>query len=131
MNADGRRDLVVLHTPSTNRLIGIYAQAPDHTLDPERWFPLPETRGPLPPILTIGDVNGDGRPDIAVADNEQGLIVLLAKPAGPSTTTSTSMLPPASPFGLPTQSPPAIFGQHPDLPARRRRRVGRGRRLQR
>ena len=110
MNADGRRDLVLLHTPSSHRRIGVHAQAPDHTLDPERLYELPDARGPLPPALTIGDVNGDGRPDIAVADNEQGLLVLLGRQAGPSTTTSTSMLPSPTPYGLPTASKPDIFG---------------------
>jgi hypothetical protein len=108
-NGDGRPDVVVLHGDSLWRL-AVHTQASDHTLDPGRLFDVPDAFDVISPALAVGDVNGDGRPDIAVADNEQGLVVLLGRPAAPPTTTSTSVLPPASPYGRPTSSTPDIFG---------------------
>ncbi|HET7720990.1 MAG TPA: FG-GAP-like repeat-containing protein, partial [Acidimicrobiales bacterium] len=108
-NGDGRRDVVVLHGDSLWGL-AVHTQASDHTLDPGRLFDVPDSFDVISPALAVGDVNGDGRPDIAVADNEQGLVVLLGRPAAPPTTTSTSVLPPASPYGRPTSSMPDIFG---------------------
>lgn len=47
---------------------------------------------------------------MVAASGSQGLVVLLGRPAGPSTTTSTSLYPRPRPFGLPASSRPEIFG---------------------
>ena len=90
MNGDGRADLVVLH--ENWMLVGVHAQAPDHTLDAERLTRVPYANGGSPQKMAIGDVNGDQRADIVVADDQHGLVMLWGQPAGPSTTTSTARL---------------------------------------
>jgi hypothetical protein len=67
MNRDGRQDVVVLH----DRRLGIYLQSPGGGLSPEALYDVP-TGG----SLTVGDINADGAPDIALTSVEQGLIVL-------------------------------------------------------
>ncbi|HEX3622441.1 MAG TPA: VCBS repeat-containing protein [Acidimicrobiales bacterium] len=90
-NGDGRADLVVLH--GSARSVGVHAQAPDHTLDPERLYGTASSSSGSPKALAVGDVNGDHRPDILIADVLHGLVVLLGQTAAPSTTTSSSILP--------------------------------------
>lgn len=107
MNGDGRTDLVVLH--GGWRSVGVQAQAPDHTLDPERGFPLPLANEGNPKSLAVGDVNGDSRPDVVVADDTHGLLVLWGQAAGPSTTTSSVKLPTTVTTAPPTGSAPAVF----------------------
>jgi hypothetical protein len=67
LNRDGRQDVVVLH----DRKLGIYLQHPGGGLLPETLYDVP-TGG----SLTVGDINGDGAPDIALTSRDQGLIVL-------------------------------------------------------
>jgi hypothetical protein len=67
LNRDGRQDVVVLH----DRKLGIYLQHPGGGLLPETLYDVP-TGG----SLTVGDINWDGAPDIALTSRDQGLIVL-------------------------------------------------------
>jgi alpha-tubulin suppressor-like RCC1 family protein len=73
MNLDGRMDLVTAHTGWD--YAGVYLQLPDGTFAPEqleytgRWYY--NSSG----ALDVGDVDGDGLPDIAVGSNA-GLVVL-------------------------------------------------------
>ena len=90
MNGDGRADLVVVHDGW--RRVGVHAQAPDRTLDPERFADVPYSGLGPAHKLAIGDVNGDGRPDAVVANDRHGLVILWGQPAGPSTTTSSVRL---------------------------------------
>ena len=107
MNGDGRMDLVVLH--EAWMWVGVHAQAPDRSLDPERLYGIPYANGGGPKALDTGDVNGDGHTDIVIADDLHGLVVLRGRPAGPSTTTSTSVLPATVPTTAPAGSPPPLF----------------------
>jgi hypothetical protein len=100
MNADGRTDLVVTHQAWLT--VGIHAQGPDHTLDPERDYRIPYHAGQGPGALAVGDVNGDSRPDMVIADLVNGLVVLWGQVPGPSTTTSSTRLPTT----VPTTAPP-------------------------
>ena len=90
MNGDGRADLVVVHDGW--RRVGVHAQAPDRTLDPERLNDVPFSGLGPAHKLAIGDVNSDGRPDAVVANDRHGLVILWGQPAGPSTTTSSVKL---------------------------------------
>ncbi len=77
MNLDGRMDLVTAHTGWD--YAGVYLQQPDGTFAAEqleyigRWY-FHGSSG-----LDLGDINGDGRPDI-VAGSSSGLVILRSSP---------------------------------------------------
>jgi FG-GAP-like repeat len=73
MNRDGLGDVVTLHG-GWNRA-GVYLQEPGG-LGPESLFPIPYATSYNPKGLDVGDINGDGRPDIVLADYNSGLVVL-------------------------------------------------------
>ncbi len=74
MNGDGRRDVVMAHGGYD---VGVMLQRPDGTLGREQLKHTPlyatsfDLRG-----LAIGDLTGDGRPDIALANYNYGLVVI-------------------------------------------------------
>ena len=68
VNGDGLRDAVILHTAPQ---VGIQLQRADGTLAPEVLVYAP-TGYHDPSGLTIGDVSGDGRPDLIAADAGYG-----------------------------------------------------------
>jgi hypothetical protein len=96
-NGDSLTDLVSLNPAAYS--MGVHAQAPDHSLDPPRQYGFPHANSDSPEQLGIGDVNSDGRVDVLAAHEHYGLVVLWGQQPGPSTTTSTSRLPPARPPG--------------------------------
>lgn len=93
VNGDGLDDVVVLHGGWYK--LGVYLQNPDGTLAAEELYPVPYATHYNPHGLAIGDINGDGKPDVAIADYNNGLVLLknIAKTntppavqlAGPST----------------------------------------------
>jgi hypothetical protein len=64
IDSDGLRDVVVAHTSNE---IGIYRQLVGAGLANEDryWFGNPEPGGRGPQSVAVGDLNGDGQPDIA------------------------------------------------------------------
>ncbi len=70
---DGRADVVVAHN-SWSR-VGVYEQRADGTLGAERLLVVPYGNYD-PHGLAVGDINSDGVPDIAIADSNNGLVVL-------------------------------------------------------
>jgi len=70
LDRDGRTDLVA---PFGEMQVGVLQQQADHTLSLERVLPVPY---PGAAAVTTGDVNGDGLPDILLADIDNGLVVL-------------------------------------------------------
>jgi hypothetical protein len=76
LNADGLPDLVVLHGGFDT--LGVFLQKSNGTLSDETLYPMPRASHYNPHGLAVGDINGDGSPDIAVAsfDNTSGLVVL-------------------------------------------------------
>src|SRR5262245_18987303 len=80
MSGDGRADVVTAHAGWLRA--GVYVQSSSGTLDPEGLFALPDVdygqKG-----ISPGDLNGDGLPDIAIA-NQQGSLVVLRQTPTPS-----------------------------------------------
>ena len=107
MNGDQRTDLVVIH--STWWTASVHAQAPDHSLDPERTYRIPRTDYATPKVVALGDVSGDGRDDIVLASAASGVVVVRNQPAGPSTTTSTSILQTTTSTTVPPGVPTPLF----------------------
>lgn len=83
LNGDGRDDVIVLHGGLSK--IGFYLQNPDGTLGPEQTSPIPNTSYINPHALAVGDFNGDGKPDVAIADYNRGLVLLTNAPSSLNT----------------------------------------------
>ena len=74
INQDGRKDIVVLH--GGWQQMGVYLQHIDGTLLPEELYLLPYATIYAKDGLAIGDINGNGASDIAIADYNGKLVVL-------------------------------------------------------
>lgn len=82
VDLDGRPDVVTLHGGWSEA--GVYLQRSDGTLGTEQLFPIPYASHYNPHGLAVGDVNGDGAPDIVLADYNNGLVVLRNTTVAPS-----------------------------------------------
>ena len=109
MNLDTLPDVVTVHSGWLRA--GLFLQRSDGILSSELLYTLPNY---YPEDLDIGDVNGDGLPDMLIADNT-GLIVLYRNANPPSTPTpgpgpSPTPRPSATPGPSPTPVPPSSTG---------------------
>jgi hypothetical protein len=80
VNLDGRADVLALHGGWAS--LSVSLQRENGTLAPYETYGLPSP-GALhfgPEALAIGDLNNDGQPDVAIADEDNGLVVLYHKP---------------------------------------------------
>jgi hypothetical protein len=74
VDLDGRADVVTLH--GGWNAAGVYRQTPSGTLGAEELSAIPYASHYDPHGLALGDVNGDGSPDVALADYNHGLVIL-------------------------------------------------------
>jgi hypothetical protein len=74
VNGDGRTDAVTLHG-GWNK-VGFYLQTAAAGLGAEAHVPVPYASHYGDDGLALGDLNGDGRTDFAVADYNHGLVVV-------------------------------------------------------
>ncbi|MGZ4493523.1 MAG: FG-GAP-like repeat-containing protein [Nocardioides sp.] len=96
VTGDGRPDLLTLHG-GWNRL-GLYDSTPG-TIPSETLYPVPYASHYAAEGLAVGDVTGDGRADVVVADYNNGLVLLRNVPPGTDTTapqTTITSGPPAT-----------------------------------
>lgn len=82
VTGDGLNDIVVLHG-GWNKM-GVYVQMPDGGLSPEELYPIPYASSYNVQGLALGDINNDGLPDAAIADYNNGLVVLYHEPGTPN-----------------------------------------------
>ncbi len=105
LDGDGLRDVVVAH--SGWQAVGEYAGIAGGGLSSEVLTALQSLSSYGPQGLAIGDLTGDGRPDIAVADTNKGLLVLAnAGPVpSPTATPTATIAPTPTPTAVPTPTP--------------------------
>ena len=87
VNRDGRADIIVLHGGWVNA--GVYLQNADGSLQAEELYAIPYASHYKPQGLAVGDFNGDGVPDIAVADYNYGLVTLMHTASADVVTTAS------------------------------------------
>jgi hypothetical protein len=74
LDLDGRADVVTLH--GGWQRAGMYRQQSNGVLAAETLFTIPYASHYNPHGLAVGDIDGNGSPDLAVADYNHGLVVL-------------------------------------------------------
>jgi fibronectin type 3 domain-containing protein len=79
LDLDGRADVVTLH--GGWQQAGVYLGRADGTLGAEQLYPIPYASHYSVHGLAIGDVNGDGWPDVVAADYNNGIIILSRRAA--------------------------------------------------
>jgi len=127
LDKDGRGDVVALHSAWLRA--GVSLGRADGTLAPEDLYVLPY--GSYDPHgLAVGDFTGDGWPDLAIADSNNGLVILRSlgsTPPPPPTptpeiTAKPTAIPTPTPTPVPTPTPqppsaPRNLTASPNLPA--------------
>jgi VCBS repeat protein/FG-GAP repeat protein len=88
LNGDGRPDIVTANAILATSGAGVsdVSVLLQDATQPGRFLPaVSYATGPNPQAVAIGDLDGDGKPDLAVAD-DGGVTLLLQSPAGPAGT---------------------------------------------
>jgi len=93
VTGDGRADIVVVHG-GWNRVGVLPQDVPGTAPSPESLFPVPYASHYGPKGLVVGDASGDGLPDVALADYNNGLVLLRGvagdDPTPPDTTITSA-----------------------------------------
>lgn len=113
VTGDGRDDVVLAH--GGWNLAGVYRGTSGGTLGTEETYAIPYASRYGTDGLAVGDITGDGAPEVVIADYNHGLIVLrntglTTPPPTPSPTPSYTLPPPtptptASPTPIPSPTP--------------------------
>lgn len=74
VNADGRQDVVVAHGGWNT--LSVFLQQSGGVLLPYEQYSLPYASHYNPQGMDVGDLNNDSHPDVAIADYNNGLVVL-------------------------------------------------------
>jgi hypothetical protein len=74
INLDGRKDVLTVH--GGWRYLGVYIQDRDGSLMPEELYRVPYASHYNRHSLAVGDVNGDSKPDVAIAEYNHGVVIL-------------------------------------------------------
>lgn len=94
VNEDGRADVVVAHGGWSR--ISVFAQASNGALESYQLYHVPYASHYKPQGLAVGDISGDGLPDVVLADYNHGMVVLrhISVAPTPTPTTTPSATPP-------------------------------------
>ena len=87
VDGDGRADVITLHSGWLKA--GVYRNQVGGILGQEELYSLPDMSSFDPHGLAVGDVTGDGWPDIAIADPNNGLVLLRNTGTGPGADTES------------------------------------------
>jgi hypothetical protein len=74
LSGDGRGDVVTAHGGWSR--VGVYRQGGVGGIGPEELYPVPYASHYSPRALAVGDISGDGRLDVLLADYNHGLVLL-------------------------------------------------------
>ena len=97
VTGDGRSDLVVVHDGWN--AVGVHDSTPG--TDPsETRYPVPYASSYDAKALAIGDISGDGRADVALADYNNGLVLLRSASSGVDVTAPQTTITSAPPSTL-------------------------------
>jgi len=113
LDGDGRADVITLHSGWLKA--GVYRNQVGGILGQEELYSLPSMSSFDRHGLAVGDVTGDGWPDLAIADPNNGLVLLRNAGTGPVPTPSpwTTPLPTPGFTDPPTPAPTPVMTPSP------------------